>query len=143
MHEKQRLRRDELKSLMLAVGLELLLEDGLAAGTLPIGYADAFRWLHENRGLTVSRAQIHNRIWDSLDAYRLDVLLALLEYRPTRSVEQTRAEVLESVASLTSTSGAEPPTDAPRLETAVEITREGVEANIVVARSDRGLVAAS
>ena len=126
---------------MLAVGLELLLEDGLAAGTLPIGYADTFRWLQENRDLTVCRAQIHNRIWDSLDAYRLDVLLTLLEYRPTRSVEETMSEVLGAVEAVTSLPGDEPPTDAQRRQAAVTLTRAGVETNINVARSDRETVA--
>lgn len=141
MYDKQRLRRDELKALMLSVGLELLLEDGLAAGTLPIGYVDAFRWLRENRGLTVSRAQIHNRIWDSLDSYRLDVLLTFFEYRPTRSVEETTRETLEAVEALASAPDAEPSSDAQRLQTAVALTRAGVEANIEVARSDRDTVA--
>ncbi|NNF55988.1 MAG: hypothetical protein HKN03_16300 [Acidimicrobiales bacterium] len=141
MKEKQRLRREELRSLMLTVGLEILLEDGLAAGTLPIGYADAFRWLSENRGITVSRAQIHNRIWSSLDEYRQDVLLAMLEYHTTRSVAQTTTEVLEAVDALVPPPSAGEQTDAERRKTAVDLTRAGVEANTIAARSDRETVA--
>ncbi len=95
MSEKTRLRRDELKALVLDAGMELLYQDGLGAKTAPIGYVDAFRWLEEHHSISVSRAQVHRRIWDSLDDYRQDVILAIAGYTPGHSYIAT-VEALES-----------------------------------------------
>ncbi|NNE97317.1 MAG: hypothetical protein HKN24_14965, partial [Acidimicrobiales bacterium] len=98
---RSRLRRDQLKALVLDAGVQLLHEDGIAAKTAPLGYADAFRWLQEHRGLTVSRAQVHRRIWNSLAAYRDDVMTNVVKLGFPKDVlhgtEANAAEALEQL----------------------------------------------
>lgn len=100
MSEKTRLRRDELKDLVLGAGMELLHEDGLGAKTAPIGYVDAFRWLEEHHSISVSRAQVHRRIWNSLDDYRQDLILAIASYTPGHSYVATVEALEENLSDL-------------------------------------------
>ncbi len=99
--DRSRLRRDELKTLVLDAGLELLHEEGLGAKSAPIGYADAFRWLRENHSLTVSRAQVHRRIWNSLAEYRDDVMTNMVRIGwPGEVLDATVSDVADAIGHL-------------------------------------------
>ncbi len=144
MQERPRLRREQLRELVVAAGLEILREDGLAGSTLPVGYADAFRWLHDHRDLTISRAQVHNRIWASLAEYRQDVLLALLEDLPTTTL-QAAQHIIEGQLQdhIDLRNGANRPCTSDdsdqqihRLPFLIDLTRAGVDASTVASRND-------
>ncbi len=98
--ERPRLSRDHLHDLMLDAGMELLQEEGLGSGTAPVGYADAFRWLAENRKITVSRAQVHRRIWDSVADYRHDVLASISTNPPTDGYNDAVVRALSTLPDL-------------------------------------------
>lgn len=66
---------------MVDAGLDVLRRNGLHALPEAVTYAAAFELLKERHGLTVYRAQVHRRIWDSIDDYRRDVVRELLVRR--------------------------------------------------------------
>ncbi|MFW2381258.1 MAG: hypothetical protein ACN4GZ_05820 [Acidimicrobiales bacterium] len=99
--ERTRLQRYQLRTLVLDAGAELLHEEGLGAKTAPLGYAEAFRWLAEHRSLTVSRAQVHRRIWNSLEEYREEVMANMVRYGwPGEVLEATVTEVDKAIDEL-------------------------------------------
>lgn len=133
---RPRLNRDQVRDLVVEAGVALLFEDGLAASRAPIGYADAFRWLSEHRSMNVSRAQIHRRIWDSVDDYRRDVLTELTAFPPEATYGPTLAAVareLDGPALVTSATA--PASD--RRNILIRLARAAVEANAAAARADR------
>ncbi|MBT8240397.1 MAG: hypothetical protein KJN63_04155, partial [Acidimicrobiia bacterium] len=137
--ERSRLRRDQLKSLVLDAGLELLHEDGLGAKTAPIGYADAFRWLDEHRSLTLSRAQVHRRIWNSLAEYRQDVLSEMVRVGwPGDVLDATVKDVAEVIMQL---DVADADADA-RLQMLCELARLQTDRNADVLRNRHTIAAA-
>lgn len=133
---RPRLGRAEACALVRDAGVALLLEDGLAASGAPIGYADAFRWLAEHRSLTVSRAQVHRRIWDSVDRYRRDVLAALTSFPTESTYAPTLAAVTEELEALGPVDGARLPV-GERRRILIRLARAAVEANAAAARLDR------
>jgi hypothetical protein len=136
---RSRLRRDQLKSLVLDAGVELLLEAGLGAKTVQIGYADAFRWLQEHRSLTVSRAQIHRRIWNSLTEYRLEVMVNLVRFGwPGEIYDLTAREVRDAIQGL-DVAGADGPT---RIAILCDLARKMTNANAADSRGHRAIATA-
>ncbi len=137
--DRSRLRRDQLKALVLDAGVELLLEDGLGAKTVPLGYADAFRWLREHRSLTVSRAQVHRRIWNSLTEYRNEVMANMVRSGwPGEVYDVTAQEVHNAVESLDIAD-----TDAPtRLKILCDLARRMTDENAADSRRLRSIAAA-
>lgn len=133
-----RLSRERLRTLVLDTGVELLLDEGLGTSRAPIGYADAFRWLERNRALTVSRAQVHRRIWDSIDHYRVDVLTELTSFPPAPTYTATLAAVTDGLGAMAAAGRS--PLDAPapqRRRSLMHLAKVAVEANAAAARTDR------
>ena len=81
MSVDRRQPRAELKRLMVEAGLDVLRNNGLHALPEAVTYAAAFEILERDHGITVFRAQVHRRIWDSIDDYRRDVVRELLVRR--------------------------------------------------------------
>ncbi|MEL6983461.1 MAG: hypothetical protein AAFO29_13630, partial [Actinomycetota bacterium] len=67
-------RLDVVRRLVVDAGLEVLDRDGLGLSPQAITYARVFEYLEDEFGITVTRSSVHNRIWESQDAFRLDVL---------------------------------------------------------------------
>ena len=127
-----RLRREELQQLLLATGVKILHEEGLSDGGHNLTYADAFRRFESETGVKVSRAQVHGRIWDSVEDYRSAVLARLATYelrKPSEATNGALAKVLET-ADLTSPEG--------RLETMREMIRVAARANADAVHSGDG-----
>lgn len=91
--------RAELRQLVIDAGCELLAERGLAFDPPHLTYANVFQHLRETRGVTLHRSQVHGRIWDSQEHYRIDVALTLIEHTATPG----SAEVDELVERLNAT----------------------------------------
>jgi len=72
-------RRDELKELLIEVGLELLIEEGLARGTERLTFKRVFDRAAAERGVRVTNASVIGRIWEDMADFQADVLAAALE----------------------------------------------------------------
>lgn len=73
-------RPEVLKEQLLEAGLDLLDRDGLAYHLRNLTYAQVFAHLEAERGIRVTRASVHERIWENQDAFRLDAVLALNDH---------------------------------------------------------------
>ncbi len=69
-------RREILRRLVVRAGLDVLERDGLGLRPDAITYAKVFAHLEATRGLRVSRASVHGRIWASQDDFQHEVLAA-------------------------------------------------------------------
>jgi len=67
--------REELRTLMIEAGCELVSRRGLAFDPPSLTYANVFQHLEETRDIRLHRSQVHGRIWDSQDHYRSDVVV--------------------------------------------------------------------
>lgn len=65
---------DPVRRLVVEAGLEVLERDGLGLSPQSITYARVFAYLQEEHGIKVTRSSVHDRIWASQEAFRLDVL---------------------------------------------------------------------
>ncbi len=75
--------RKELKRLVLAAAVELLLRDGFDLKSEALGYTAVFARLKQSTGLTVHRSTVHNRFWSSHEEFQLDVLRRAVQDEPT------------------------------------------------------------
>ncbi|MGH1489450.1 MAG: hypothetical protein ACRBK7_08685 [Acidimicrobiales bacterium] len=66
--------REELKELVLAAGVELLLQRPIELRPESLGYSAVLGHLQEQHDLTVHRSAIHNRIWATSDDFWIEVL---------------------------------------------------------------------
>ena len=73
------MRRDELKELLIGVGLDLLIEEGLARGTERLPFKRVFDRAAAERGVRVTNASVIGRIWEDMADYQADVLAAALD----------------------------------------------------------------
>ncbi len=85
---------EELKSLIVEAGLELLDDVGLSFDLETVSYANVFRELKRTHGITVTGSSVHGRIWPSQEHFRLDVVAELYRQDATHrldSLEQIMA----------------------------------------------------
>lgn len=79
--------RDELHQLMIDAGCELLAERGLAFDPPNLTYANVFTHIEQTQGVRLHRSQVHGRIWDSQDHFRVDVAAAVISDAAPGSAE--------------------------------------------------------
>jgi hypothetical protein len=70
----RRRRRSELRELVLAAGVELVLREPLNLRPESLSYASVFAYIEEKLGIKVYRSSVHKRIWDTHDDYWREVL---------------------------------------------------------------------
>lgn len=90
-----------LQERMITAGLEILDRDGLGLGVESITYARVLDHLQTTRGVRVTRASIHKRIWASHDDFRREVLALAVDRIPAEvsAVEDTvLAATVRSIA---------------------------------------------
>ncbi|MEL6981250.1 MAG: hypothetical protein AAFO29_02380, partial [Actinomycetota bacterium] len=85
--------REQLKRLVIAAGVELLLRDGLSLRPLSLSYTTVFEHLRERHGLVVNRASIHPRFWSSHDDFCLEVLAGDVRRDPPNVLATPDSEV--------------------------------------------------
>ena len=83
------MRRDELKELLIEVGLELLIEEGLARGTERLTFKRVFDRASGERGVRVTNASVIGRIWSDMAEFQADVLAAALQNDDHVGMEET------------------------------------------------------
>ena len=120
----RRLKRAELKELVLQAGFEVLVEEGLGIGIDHITYGKVFDQLEKTHGIRTSRGSVHERIWDSQRDFQLEVAQRALAYRPTLSYSQAIEVALETLEAGDMT------TPGSRHRTRLDTVRKGGQASI-------------
>lgn len=75
MTKKPRRSRQETRELVVAAALDLVRTHGLGAEPTTITYQKVFDHLEKTRGVRVTRASVHERLWASQEDFQVDVLL--------------------------------------------------------------------
>ena len=117
--------RDELRDLVMSAALELIRTEGLGAVSTTLTYQRVFDHLEETQGIRVTRASVHERIWNSQEEFRLD---ALIEARPWATTPEITVEPALEVFAVTNRLG---PLDRMR-----EMTRVAAEVTQLTADRD-------
>lgn len=78
---------EELKTLIVEAGLELLDDSRMHFDLETVSYANVFRELRETEGVTITGSSVHGRIWASQEHFRLDVVAELYRQDPTHTRE--------------------------------------------------------
>ena len=118
------MRRDELRELLIAVGLDLLIDEGLALGTERVTFKRVFDRAAVTRGVRVTNASVIGRIWDDMAEFQADVLAAALQNDDVDGQEETirAAAGVVTAADLTTFEG--------RRAAAVEVIRVACAAHL-------------
>jgi len=116
------MRRRELQELLTQVGLDMLLEEGLAHGTERITFKRVFDRAAVEHGVRVSNASVIGRIWADMAEFQAEVLAAALVNDDRDGMEET---LLAAARVLTDADLATP---MGRRRAAVEVVRVACEA---------------
>lgn len=71
--------REETRQLVLEAAVDLVRKDGLGAEPTTITYQKVFDHLQRTTGIRVTRASVHERIWENQREFQFDVILAANE----------------------------------------------------------------
>ena len=72
--DRPRRSREDLRRLVVAAGVELLLRDGIGLQAETITYTRVFEHVKRTRGITLHRSTVHPHLWSSQSQFRSDVL---------------------------------------------------------------------
>lgn len=99
--------RTELKELLLATGLEMLKEEGLATGAERLTFKRVFDRVEDETGIRVTNASVIRRIWRDNEDYQGDVLGLAVSDDNTDELEAAvkKAEQVLKKADLSSMAG--------------------------------------
>jgi hypothetical protein len=78
----RRRTRAELRDLVVAAGVEVLLQQRVDLRPETLSYASVLEHVERTRGVTLYRSSVHGRIWDSHKEYWLDVLARAIDAEP-------------------------------------------------------------
>lgn len=88
-----RLRRDDLRELLLSTGETILLEEGVSCGLEHLTFPRVFDRVELHHGRRITRASVYDRIWSSQADFQWDVLARVVAARPALD-PRTRVRVL-------------------------------------------------
>lgn len=71
--------RSELKQLVLRGAVEILNSADLVLSLESLSYVRVFEHLKEHHGVSVTRGSVHERIWSSVEEFRLEALLQAVD----------------------------------------------------------------
>jgi hypothetical protein len=69
--------RGELRELVVSAAIDLIRTEGLGVVSTTLTYQRVFEHLEATKGIRVTRASVHERIWDSQLGFQTDVLAAV------------------------------------------------------------------
>ena len=125
---RPRLRRDELRSLLLSAGGALLREQGLGTGAESLTFKRVFARVERDTGIRLTNASVIKRVWENQAAFQSEVLEAIA----------TDEGAYESVATLGAAEGllgrVDRSTPARRLDALRELIRVVGAANVEALR---------
>jgi len=90
--------RSELKQLVLEAAVEVLRELPPALSVETLSYVRVFDHLKEHHGITVTRGSVHERIWSSVQDFRMETLLFGMTDIQIAGLEKLEKLVEHSVA---------------------------------------------
>jgi hypothetical protein len=125
MSQSKRRSREDLRELVLGAALDLIRNEGLGAEPTTVSYQRVFDHLEKTNGVRVTRASVHERIWESQDHFQHDVLLRASQSES--GIPQTTdiaADTFERTQGL------------PPLARMTEMTRVAAPANLAVSEAD-------
>ncbi len=93
---RPRQSRDELRSLLLAAGQSILLEEGLGTVADALNFKRAFDWVEAETGIKLANASVIGRVWENQADYQTDVLVELASHTNRSNVPEV-AEVVTTV----------------------------------------------
>jgi hypothetical protein len=133
---RRRRSRAELRSILIAAGSAILIEEGLTNGVGDLTLTQAYDRLAERHGIRVTNASVIGRIWAGVAEYRTDVLMAVASSIDLSKVaDQTKAALAPALASLDTS------TPESRLAGLSEVSRLGGRAAVdaIVGSPDHAL----
>lgn len=94
---RSRLKRDELRSLLLDAGEQIIAEEGLGAEAGSITFRKVFDRIEAEHGLKFTNASVIGRIWTNLADYRADVLAAAAKEFAMSELDAVAANVIPAL----------------------------------------------
>jgi AcrR family transcriptional regulator len=88
--------REELRATLLEAGREILLEEGLEAGSSNLTFKRVFERVERKTGLRVTNASVIKRVWENQADFQADVLVAIA-HDEARPEAQLTMQSVESV----------------------------------------------
>jgi len=92
--------REELRQLVLDAAVELLHQSALTITVDALSYQSVFNHLAETKGVKVTHASVHERIWASQRDFQVEALEAAIQQVPSGNHEHFAKAATEALASL-------------------------------------------
>jgi len=77
MTTPHRRSRDETRELVVSAALDLVEHEGLGVEPTTITYQKVFQHLERTKGVRITRASVHERLWASQEEFQVEVLLRM------------------------------------------------------------------
>jgi len=81
--DAERMKRTELRELLITTGMALLSSEGVRCGFDGITFAKVFERVEEQTGRRVTAASVYDRIWNSQEDFQWSVLARLIDESST------------------------------------------------------------
>lgn len=81
--------RDELRTVLLDVGVDILLRQGLVGGAEHVTFSDVFAEAESHWGSPINPASVYKRIWASQSDFQRDVLMSAASFYPDGEEQPT------------------------------------------------------
>ncbi len=91
---RARLARDELRSLLLEAGREILYEEGIDTGSTNLTFKRVFDHIEERTGLQLTNASVIRRVWENQADFQADVLVVIAQDEGRPEVDLTLQAVI-------------------------------------------------
>ena len=88
-----RINREQLREMLLAAGVQVLLEEGMGCGLDHLTFPKVFDRIQAESGRRITRASVYDRLWDNQEAFQWDVLVRLIDN--TDTIEKSRRRILK------------------------------------------------
>jgi hypothetical protein len=124
-------RRDELRALLIEVGQEILIDEGLATGTERLTFKRVFDRAADEHGVQITNASVLGRIWDDMAEYQAAVLASVLWNDDDQDIEDTLTSVVRVLEE------ADLSSPERRTAAAAEVVRVGCLAHIDAVQRSR------
>ncbi len=99
MQHSARRSREELRIVLLDVGVALLLERGLVGGAEHVTFAEVFAAAEGRWGSSINPASVYKRIWGTQAEFQRDLVLAAAAFYPDGEEQPTLAAARTVLAS--------------------------------------------
>jgi hypothetical protein len=119
-----RIKREELRDLLLSEGVSLLLDDGVQVGLGSVTFPRVFERVESSTGRRITAASVYERLWASQGDFQWEVLAVLVEGASTLD-DRTRRRVSRILAA------ADRSTESGRLDCLSELCQVVVQQHVI------------